>query len=48
MKIAFEQCNGGKKKYGGITDLKELKKNLQVHCIPNDLVDMSAADSRFS
>lgn len=28
------QCNGGKKRYGGITELNELKKNFHAHCIP--------------
>jgi len=39
----LEQCNGGKKKYGGITDLNELKENLREQAIPegifNDLAD---------
>jgi hypothetical protein len=30
------QCNGGKKRYGGITNLDELRENLHVHCIPDD------------
>jgi hypothetical protein len=25
---------GGKKKYGGITDLDELRENLRVNCVP--------------
>jgi hypothetical protein len=29
-----EQCNGGKKKYGGITDIGEMKNNLRVSCLP--------------
>lgn len=29
-----DQCQGGKKKYGGITDLAELKANLTENCIP--------------
>lgn len=34
-----EQCNGGKKKYGGITDERELRANLRVHCLPESLLD---------
>jgi hypothetical protein len=28
------QCEGGKKKYGGITDLDAMRENLRVSCIP--------------
>jgi hypothetical protein len=31
------RCDGGKKKYGGITDLDELKENLRAHCIPEEI-----------
>ena len=34
-----EQCAGGKKKYGGITDATELRKNLRMHCVPESLLD---------
>jgi len=30
----IEQCNGGEKKYGGITDMEELRDNFNVHCLP--------------
>ncbi len=30
-----EQCAGGKKKYGGITELADLRANLRMHCLPN-------------
>jgi hypothetical protein len=33
----LEQCQGGKKKYGGITDIEELKENLKMHCIPDGI-----------
>lgn len=33
------QCNGGVKKYGGITDRDELIKNLQMNCIPEAMLD---------
>ena len=28
------QCAGGKKKYGNITSITEMKQNLTLHCIP--------------
>lgn len=34
FKALAEQCQGGKRKYGGITDLDELKANLAENCIP--------------
>lgn len=34
-----EQCNGGKKKYGGITDINELRENLRMSCLPVQLLD---------
>jgi hypothetical protein len=34
-----EQCAGGKKRYGGITDLADLKANLRMHCLPELLLD---------
>lgn len=40
----IEQCNGGERKYGGITDLDEFNKNLKDHCIPKDVVNMSIDD----
>ncbi len=33
------QCAGGKKKYGGITDEKDLRANLKMHCIPTVTLD---------
>ena len=33
----MEQCYGGKRKYGGITDLGELKANLQEHCLATEM-----------
>lgn len=36
-----EQVSGGPKKYGGITDAEELRTNLQVSCLPEDLLDGS-------
>ena len=34
-----EQCCGGTKKYGGITDPADMKANLRMHCIPEGLLD---------
>jgi hypothetical protein len=34
-----EQCVGGKKKYGGITSLDDMKTNLRMHCIPESLLN---------
>ena len=34
-----EQCAGGRKKYGGITQLDALKANLRMHCLPASLLN---------
>lgn len=34
-----EQCAGGKKKYGGIADLADMKANLRMHCLPASLLE---------
>jgi hypothetical protein len=34
-----EQANSGKKKYGGITDMNDLKANLRMHSLPETLLD---------
>lgn len=34
-----EQCNGGKKRFGGITDLADLRANLRMSCIPDIMLD---------
>ena len=39
-----DQCNGGKTKYGGITDMATLKKNLKMNCIPISIFDMKFED----
>jgi hypothetical protein len=39
-----EQCSGGKKKYGGITDRKKLEDNLVVNCIPLEMLDGEIKD----
>jgi len=44
FKEILEQCNGGKLKYGGIISVEELKKNLEMHCIPYDIINMDASN----
>ena len=39
FKELAEQCNGGKKKYGGITEVVEMRSNLRAHCLPESLLD---------
>jgi len=39
-----EQCNGGAKKYGGITNAADLKANLRMHCLPDTLLDAQIPD----
>jgi len=36
----LNQCRGGKLKYGGINSEEELRKNLEMHCIPPDIFNM--------
>ncbi len=33
-----KQCEGGKKSYGGIASMEELKENLSQHCIPDEIL----------
>lgn len=44
FKELAEQVNGGKKKYGGITDEAELRANLSANCIPVSLLDGAVPD----
>lgn len=37
----LEQCNGGKKRYGNITDMKELRENFRKNCIPDGMETMT-------
>lgn len=39
-----KQTNGGKLKYGGITEWSALAENLQEHCIPEDIFNGLAGD----
>lgn len=34
-----EQCDGGKKKYGGITKTSELRANLRMNCLPESIIE---------
>jgi hypothetical protein len=39
-----EQCNGGKKKYGGITGADDMRANLRMSCLPESLLDGTIPD----
>jgi hypothetical protein len=39
-----EQCSGGKRKYGGITNMDELRANLRMHCIPESMLNGEIPD----
>ena len=39
-----EQCNGGPKKYGGITDMEQMRTNLRKSSLPDDLLDGHVPD----
>ncbi len=39
-----QQCSGGPRRYGGITDLDELRENLRMHCIPDGMEEITADD----
>lgn len=34
-----DQCNGGAKKYGGITKIEEMRANLRMSCLPESMLD---------
>ncbi|GJL69473.1 MAG: hypothetical protein NPIRA06_21080 [Nitrospirales bacterium] len=40
----IDQCNSGKKRYGNITDQEELRKNLNMNCIPEGVEKMTVDD----
>lgn len=44
MTEIIEQCTGGKKKYGNIFSIEELKTNLAMNCIPVGMETMTEAD----
>lgn len=37
----LKQCNSGKKRYGNITSLDELKQNFRMNCIPEGVEEMT-------
>lgn len=39
FKELAEQCAGGPKKYGGITDPNELRANLRMSCVPEAMIE---------
>ncbi len=34
-----EQCESGPLRYGGITDLAQMRANLELHCVPHSMLD---------
>ncbi len=44
FKELLNQCNGGNKKYGGITKIAELKANLRQNCIPEAMLTDAIPD----
>jgi len=40
----IKQCQGGELKYGNIDNMKDLKKNLEKHCIPETIFEMEFDD----
>ena len=40
----LEQCRGGPKRYGNITDIDTLRENLRMHCIPEGIEQMTVKD----
>lgn len=44
FRILFDQCNGGKKRIGAITDIMDLRANLAMHCIPDGVESMKVDD----
>ncbi len=35
----MEQCNGGGKRYGGINSIEEMRVNLRMNCLPEELLE---------
>lgn len=40
----LKQCNGGAKRYGGISDEKELRSNLTANCLPLEMLNDKTID----
>jgi hypothetical protein len=39
FKELAQQCDGGAKKYGGITEFDEMRTNLRMNCLPESLLE---------
>ncbi len=39
FKDLYQQCNGGERKYGGITDRETMLANLRMNCLPESMLD---------
>lgn len=37
----LDQCNGGKKRYGNLTDLAEVRENFRMNCVPDGMEKMA-------
>jgi len=44
FKELYDQCNGGKLKYGGINNIDKLKENMRMNCIPEGIENMDYID----
>ena len=44
MAVVLHQCETGESVYGGITDLDQLKQNLEENCIPEGFAQMGIED----
>jgi hypothetical protein len=44
FKELAEQCDGGKKKYGGIASAADMRANLRMHSLPESLLDGEIPD----
>ena len=44
MSVVLRQCETGEPVYGGITDLGQLRKNLEENCVPEDFAKMGVED----
>lgn len=42
FKLIYDQCFSENLKYGNISDISLLKKNLIINCIPDDIINMDA------
>lgn len=40
----LEQINGGKKRYGNIDHIEDLRRNLEMNCVPEEIFSMTVSD----